>query len=155
MAAIFVKVFGERLVRPEALGAAATLRQVAGTQRRIIIKSSSFSGAELGAREWAAVTAFWKPATHPLVQHAVVCKSVEAPAGTSTIAAFKQQGAVTARYIPVTHWLQARHRPVTSSAQSRIIQSLRSTAVSGVAPPLLHLAGVALTTSTRPPPCTR
>ncbi|KAL3912854.1 MAG: hypothetical protein SGPRY_008190 [Prymnesium sp.] len=60
MARVFQSVFGERLVSPEVLSANVTLRQVAATKRRVIIKSGSYKGTEMGAREWAEIVAIWK-----------------------------------------------------------------------------------------------
>jgi len=80
MAFLFKDILGSRLVPPKDLKANATLRQVAAVERKVIIKSSSWKGSEMGAKEWADIVAVWKPASHPLDQHAIVCKSVEAPA---------------------------------------------------------------------------
>ena len=79
MAAMFARVFGARLVRPAELSVGVTLRKLSAPMRRILIKSSSWKGAEMATREWAECVAMWKPAAHPLDERALVCKSVEAP----------------------------------------------------------------------------
>ena len=80
MAQIFQAVLGARLVLPSDFKD-PTLREVSGSHRRVVIKSSSYQGAKLGAPEWAKLVAMWKPLTHPFpaFKNATVCKSVEAP----------------------------------------------------------------------------
>ena len=80
MAAVFSSVLGARLILPTDF-ADPTLRELSGVRRGVVIKSSSYQGAKLGASEWAKLVALWKPPTHPLpaFKDATVCKSVEAP----------------------------------------------------------------------------
>lgn len=80
MTEVFASVLGPRLILPADFGD-PTLREVSGTRRGVVIKSSSYQGAKLGATEWARLVALWKPPVHPLpaLKGATVCKSVEAP----------------------------------------------------------------------------
>ena len=82
MAASFDSFFGERLVRPAAFHD-PSMRELASTQRRVILKSGSYRGKALGAVKWAELVAMWKPPMHPLDSDATVCKSIEAPSASA------------------------------------------------------------------------
>ena len=79
MASLFKEVFRNRLV-PPTMFIDPTLRELASVQRRVVIKSCSWKGADtVCAIEWAQIVAMWKPVAHPLCTEALVCKSVDAP----------------------------------------------------------------------------
>ena len=82
LAASFDSAFGQRIVRPAAFHD-PSMREVASAQRRVIIKSGSYRGRELGAVQWAELVAMWKPPMHPLDSDATVCKSIEAPSASA------------------------------------------------------------------------